>query len=144
VIIWNFGSLGKQEEKRVKEELKLTLEKLQRKAVAEQNRAAHRRQKQVPLEVQVIRLHHSGKLLTLTLIVAGPIACASGAQLTLCSISMKLTLEFCYGVVQLESEAQQRRELLRYQRELAGLHSLRRSLLHYGLRPWHRFLLQCR
>lgn len=45
--------MGKQEEKRLKEELKLTLDKLQRKAMAEQNRAAHRKQKQVSLEVQL-------------------------------------------------------------------------------------------
>ncbi|KAG0611356.1 hypothetical protein M758_7G135300 [Ceratodon purpureus] len=45
---------------------------------------------------------------------------------------------------QLEREAQQRRELFRQQRELASLHSFRRVLLHFGLRPWYRFLVQCR
>lgn len=45
LIVYSVG----QEEKRMKEELKLTLDKLRRKALSEQNRAALRKQKQVSL-----------------------------------------------------------------------------------------------
>lgn len=82
-----------EEEKRVKEELKLTLEKLQRKAVAEQNRAAHRRQKQVPLEVQVIRLHHSVRKRSTATAGASPLSARTGRLAQLAKESSALWVE---------------------------------------------------
>lgn len=64
-----------QEEKRMKEELNSTLDKLRRKAMAEQNRAVLRKQKQVSFHIRClprlksdclrfIRLGNGGKLIT--------------------------------------------------------------------------------
>uniref|UniRef100_A0A7I4F4V0 Sfi1 spindle body domain-containing protein n=2 Tax=Physcomitrium patens TaxID=3218 RepID=A0A7I4F4V0_PHYPA len=80
----------KEEKKRLTEELKLTMDKLQRKAMVEQRKNQEERQNQ------------------------------------------------------LKRQAQQRRELLCQQRELANLHNCRRILMHYGLLPWRRFMLECR